>query len=163
MTARQGGAAVGPLEKLVLFPTKAFHHFLTHCCKCGNATSMEKAFKVAVCKSSPETLKCLGGGGWPPAWFMQHDSLKQRFFLHRISLRHVCIEVLSQILPNWGADDGLICTHLSYSLVLWGVCANDQFLRAFKLQNEAIRILAPMISWEVLSTSIKKVTIVNSA
>lgn len=127
MTARQGGAAVGPLIlQLVLFPTKAFHHFSTHCCKCGNATSIEKAFKVAVCKSSPETLKCLGGGGWPPAWFMQHDSLKQRFFLHRISL-------------------------------------NDQFLRAFKLHNEVIRILAQIISREVLSTRIKKVTIIDSA
>lgn len=150
MTARQGGAAVGPLKKLFLFPTKAFHHFSTHCCKCGNATSIEKAFKVAVCKSSPETLKCLGGGGclvhatrFSPTAILFAPNQPQAclyWFVLRSLAKFCPIEVLMT------AYYGLICTHLSYSLVLWGACAKDQFLWAVKLQNEAIRILAQIIS-----------------
>lgn len=41
-----------------------------------------------------------------------HDSFKQRFFLHQISLRHTCFEVLSQILPDSGTDDGEVWPNL---------------------------------------------------
>ncbi|KAG8309360.1 hypothetical protein J6590_087938 [Homalodisca vitripennis] len=48
----------------------------------------------------------------------------------------------SQILMM--ASYGLIYPHLTYGLVLWGACANNQFLRVFKLQKQAIRIIAQL-------------------
>uniref|UniRef100_A0A1B6KA68 Uncharacterized protein n=1 Tax=Graphocephala atropunctata TaxID=36148 RepID=A0A1B6KA68_9HEMI len=39
---------------------------------------------------------------------------------------------------------GLIYPHLTYGLVLWGSWANNQFIRVFKLQKQAIHIIAQL-------------------
>uniref|UniRef100_A0A1B6KSA2 Uncharacterized protein n=1 Tax=Graphocephala atropunctata TaxID=36148 RepID=A0A1B6KSA2_9HEMI len=60
----------------------------------------------------------------------------------------------SQVLMT--AYYGLIYPHITYGLVLWGACANNQFIRVFKLQKQAIRIIAQLKFRESCKETLKK-------
>jgi len=56
---------------------------------------------------------------------------------------------------------GLIYPHLTYGLVLWGASANNQFSRVFKLQKQAIRVIAQLKFRESCKEAFKKLQLLT--